>query len=534
MRNSASAIIIVAAAVVFCLAATSGKHAAPADVAAPSGGGKPGVAVTAPGPRADDPPGGPVQFFRARGENCYLVFSNFGLFGGHNFQEDYGFHYDVGTFFPPEKYAGLYSWTDAPSLPTYNNFIDTTTTLPFWLELPTGATTLAVEYRAKWEIEPDFDGVELEIAAIGEPTNWKNLRATSTVRGSGQIGQPDPSRYYYEGSGNQWKKETADVLSYAGKKVKLRFHFRADMSNREYHHGIYVDEFKVLRDGTTTVYYNGFEDKGTDDWQTDIIRGNEEKDGWGYSQALPAELNFLDNGQLMAGTSTSYVADAFAPDWSGNSVGWTRFVSYSNADTRSPTQPEYRVDQYVYPYADFIIVDGYVKNGKPDTLHNLYLGVRMKLAVRHDPYERDDDERVIYKAARRLVMFYDEGQLDQPVVGLLYLDPDDDPPASVNFANVVDQWTEDATSYTFMSNGEHDYTGTPSPVNRWAVVVGQGPYTLAMSRVGRFSFALVGGDDEADLLSNADQARSIYKTLPDKTPIGVTPTSFGKIKAVYR
>jgi hypothetical protein len=533
MRSSVFAILTVAAATLFGLGASTGKHAAaPGDVSAPSGG-KPGAAVSTPGPLLVDPPGGPVQFFRARGENCYLVFSNFGLFGGHNFEEDFGFHYDVGTYFAPERYAGLYSWTEAPASASYSNFVDTTTTLPYWLQLPS-ATTLSVEYRAKWDIEPDFDGVELEIAVVGEPTNWKNLRPTSAVLGSGQIGQPDATRHYYEGAVSQWSKETADLTSYAGKQVKLRFHFRSDMSNREYYHGIYVDELKILADGTTEVYYNGFENKGTDGWATDVIRGDAEKDAWGFSQALPAELNFLDNGQLMAGASTSYVADPFAPDWTSTSVGWTRFVTYSNAETRTPEQPEYRVDQYVYPYGDFIIVDCYVKNGKAETLTNVYAGVRMNIDVRHNPYERDDDERVTYNGARRLAIFYDDGQLNQPMCGLVYLQAEDDPPASVNFTSVVDEWTLDNTNYTYMSNGEHDYQGTPSPVNRWVVVVGQGPHTLAMSRVCRFSFALVGGDDENDLLSNADQARDAFKTLPDKTPVTVTPTSFGRIKAVYR
>jgi hypothetical protein len=55
-----------------------------------------------------------------------------------------------------------------------------------------------------------------------------------------------------------------------------------------------------------------------------------------------------------------------------------------------------------------------------------------------------------------------------------------------------------------------------------------------MSEVFRFTFAIVGGDDEDDLLKNADEARNKYKALPDKTPINVAPTSFGKIKALYR
>jgi hypothetical protein len=98
----------------------------------------------------------------------------------------------------------------------------------------------------------------------------------------------------------------------------------------------------------------------------------------------------------------------------------------------------------------------------------------------------------------------------------------------------MDLWTNDSANFTAMSNGNYDYLNTNSPVNRWAVAIGQGPHSLDMSEVFRFTFAIVGGDDEDDLLKNADAARNMYKTLPDKTPINVAPASFGKIKALYR
>jgi len=71
-------------------------------------------------------------------------------------------------------------------------------------------------------------------------------------------------------------------------------------------------------------------------------------------------------------------------------------------------------------------------------------------------------------------------------------------------------------------------------VNRWAVVIGQGPHTLAQSKVFRFSFAIIGGDNQNDILSNSDRAWDIYKTLPDQTPVHVAPASFGEIKAIFR
>jgi len=196
--------------------------------------------------------------------------------------------------------------------------------------------------------------------------------------------------------------------------------------------------------------------------------------------------------------------------------------------------PEFRVDQYMYAYRDYIIVDCYVKNGKPETQGNIYAGIRMNVDIRHNELERDDDERVTYKGAKRLAAFFDDGQLDEPMCGVLYLDSDNEAPASVNFTTNMDEWTNDNANYTAMSNGQYDYLNVTSPVDRWAVVVGQGPHSLNMSEVVRFTFAVVGGDDEDDLLKNADEARNTYRTLPDKTPINVAPSSIGKIKALYR
>lgn len=526
--------LISVAAALACVAASdfAAKPAADADV--PGGAGPGAAAVPWQAGRDDEPPGGLVQFFRATGENCYLVFSNFGVLGCYALQADHGFHYNVGVYYPPEKHAGLYSWTDAPTLANYNNFVDTTTAIPIWLKLPGDATSISVEYWAKWDIEDDFDGVELEIAKKSEPTNWKNLRPTSTVRGSGQIGQPDSSRYYYEGTTLVWKLEKVDISSYKGSEVQLRFHFRDDMSNREYHHGIYVDDFRVLRDGGPALYSNGFEHPGTDDWDSDVIRGNPVVDKWGYSQALPAEVNFLNNGEFIVGASSAYVADAFEPDWAATSVGWNKLVNFSNAATRSPTMPEFRVDQYMYAYRDYVIVDCYVKNGKPETQGNIFAGVRMNVDIRHNELERDDDERVTYKGAKRLAAFFDDGQLDEPMCGVLYLHPENAAPTSVNFTTKMGQWTDDSANFDAMSNGQYDYLNVNSPVNRWAVVLGQGPHSLNMSEVLRFTYAVVGGDGENDLLKNADEARNTYKSLPDKTPINVAPSSFGKIKALYR
>jgi hypothetical protein len=100
----------------------------------------------------------------------------------------------------------------------------------------------------------------------------------------------------------------------------------------------------------------------------------------------------------------------------------------------------------------------------------------------------------------------------------------------VNYAN----WENDSVNYGLMANGQYDYNGTPSAPYYWAGLLGEGPHTLAMSEVFRYCFAIIGADNEADLDANARRAKIEFGTLPDKTPVNVTPASLGKVKALFK
>ncbi len=533
-RNTVITIVVVILAFT-CLAAGTNKAVSAKRAAAGAGpaAAGPAAVTAAPLPTGGRPTGLTSIFYKALGENCYLVFSDFGLYGGYSYTEDYGFRYNTNVYAPPEKYSGLYSWTDAPSLANYNNYVESTTTLPIWVSIPAGASSVTVQYRAKWRIEENYDGVELEIARVQTPTNWANLHPTSAVLGSGQMGQPDTNRYYYEGSVYSWKLEEADITAYKGSSVAVRFHFRSDSSNLSgRYHGIYIDDFRIIENGTTDLYSYGFEkEMPPDPWDTEVINGDPQIDKWGFSEALPADCDLLSNGELLVGAASSYVSDAFEPDWESQVPGNQSLVKYSNAGTRSSGQPEYRVEQYMYPYTDYVIVDCYVKNGKPEIVNNIYGGLIMDVDIRHDESERADDDRVTYKSADDYAMFYDDGQLDQPVCAIVYLGPNT-PSSSVNFVNTVN-WSSDSVNFGLMTNGQHDYNGTASAPNRWAVVLAKGPYTLSQSEVFRFSFAIVGGDNETDLAANVNDAQHYYSQLPDKTPVNVVPTSLGRVKALF-
>jgi len=522
MKKKTFPVVVTLGAIVVLWAAGAGAKAGP------SAGTS---AVTAPPARASAGPGGLVQWFRSAGENCYLVYSNFGAFGGANYQANYGFHFNVGSYFPPERFEGQFSWTDAPSLANYDNNVESTTTSPY-IVLPASASTITVEYQAKWCIELNYDGVELELSTRADPATWHNLHPTSAVLGSGQLGQPDSTRYYYEGDSVSWKKETVDISAFRGDSVRLRLHFRSDYDNVGCFHGLYLDDVKVWQDGATLLYADGFENSPQTDWETGVLRGAD-VDRWGPCEALLAELNLLTNGQFMAGPSPSYVADAFTPDWIPAEGSYDNLVHYVNASPQPIDIPQMRVEQFLYPYTDFVIVDCYVKNGRPETLGGVYGGVLMDVDIKHAPVERADDDCVQYNSTYDLAYFFDVGQKDAPTCGVMYLGNGANRASSVNFVNLP-QYTADAVNYGLMSDGEHDYNGVPSSPNRWAVAVGKGPFTLNQSEGFRFTFAVVGGNNEADLLANADLARRIYANLEDHTPIRVAPSSLGRIKALYR
>lgn len=500
--------------------------------------------------------GNPKGWYTAEGANCYLVYSDYGIHGGIGFVEDYGFHYNLDVTTDPEHYYGNYSWTDSPSLYDYESYVYTASCTPNPVSLPAGASSIVINYAAKWNIEEDRDGCELvystEVPTDDNPEVWQNLQATSTVLGSGipYTGQPDSSKYYYEnheGYNSEWMPgETADITFLGGQDVYLGFAFKSDQSNPYNHDGIYIDGLEVVADGNVE-YENGFELEDVWDMfrypfdpnHPDDIYGTED---WGRSEAMPADINFLRAGEFVVGNSTAYVADPYEgypdgqPDWTverAYTEGGHHVVVFSNSDTVRMGDPEFEVSAHVYPQEDFVVVDCYVKSLRQGTTPNIYAGVVTWLQIKHDPYETFNDDVVTYDAARDMAIYKDPGGENDPVVGLAYF-PQQPGSSSVNFKKAIGM-SDDAEIYTLLSNGEHDFNGVDSEESYWCVLVGEGPHSLTRCQTFRYTFALIGADNMGNLFDNYEIARGYAEQIiDDHTPVNIQEKSLGVIKSMFR
>jgi|GEM_PF-1354927 len=549
--------IIALAAAVAALAATPGAITSTPAATKPVAKSPASTVVATPGglvlgsPAGDEPKG----WYKAEGANCYLVYSDFGIHGGIGFVEDYGFHYNLDVYTDPEHYYDYYSWTDSPSLYDYEAMVYTATCTPNPISLPAGASSIEIEYAAKWDIEYGYDGCELVYATeMPDDDNkeiWQNLHATSTELGTGQRGQPDTGNWYYSGDSLAWVPgETADITSLEGQDVYLGFVFRSDFENVDgFEDGIYIDGFQVIANGSTVVYENGFEPEDPGDEPWDMFRykyddypyeyGTED---WGYSEAMPADINFLRAGEFVVGNSTAYVADPYEgypsgqPDWTVEReypVGDHHVVVFSNSDTVRMGDPEFEVSAHVYPQEDYVIVDCYVKSLRQGTTSNVYAGVLMWLQILHTPYESFNDDVVTYDSARDMAIYKDPGGESDPVVGLAYF-PQQPGSSSVNFKKTIGM-SDDAEIYTLLSNGEYDFNGVDSEESYWCTLVGEGPHSLTRCQTFRYTFALIGGDDLNNLRYNYDNFAEPYShIIDDQTPVNIQEKSLGAIKSMFR
>ena len=107
----------------------------------------------------------------------------------------------------------------------------------------TDATAPALEFRAWWDIEPHWDHGYVSVSA-DEGASWEILPATSaTTRDPYRIAY-GPS---YTGASGSWRLERADLASFAGRRVLLRFDYVTDDAiNRP---GWCIDDVAVSQTG---------------------------------------------------------------------------------------------------------------------------------------------------------------------------------------------------------------------------------------------------------------------------------------------
>jgi len=148
------------------------------------------------------------------------------------------------TFVSPSS-----SITDSPS---GNYDFNTNKTIaigePIDLSEATGAN---ISYYAKWNIENNWDYVQIEVS-IDNGGNWIPQCGNYTNPGSNNPGQPN-GEPLYDGDQNNWIFEEINLSDYLGENVLVRFHLVSD--DIENDDGFYFDDLKinVIGEGTLGV-----------------------------------------------------------------------------------------------------------------------------------------------------------------------------------------------------------------------------------------------------------------------------------------
>ena len=155
-----------------------------------------------------------------------------------------------------EFYSPSSSITDSPN-GNYSNNISKSITLNNPVDL-TNAVGADMSFWAKWEIEANWDYVQVEVSTDGG-NSWTPQCGKYTNEGvpdqNAANGEP-----LYDGFQTSWVKEEINLSDYLGMSILVRFNIVADQGVRE--DGYYFDDFKinVITGCSNNSYSTVFED----------------------------------------------------------------------------------------------------------------------------------------------------------------------------------------------------------------------------------------------------------------------------------
>ncbi|MDX1461962.1 MAG: M14 family zinc carboxypeptidase [Marinirhabdus sp.] len=129
--------------------------------------------------------------------------------------------------------------TDSPGS-DYSNNANETIALSNAIDL-TDAFGATLNFYAKWEIETDWDYVQVEVSIDGG-SNWEPQCGNFTNPGSSNNGQPT-GEPLYDGLQEDWVLEEIDLSDYLGESILVRFQLVSDGAERR--DGFYFDDLKV-------------------------------------------------------------------------------------------------------------------------------------------------------------------------------------------------------------------------------------------------------------------------------------------------
>lgn len=142
------------------------------------------------------------------------------------------------TFYSPSNCI-----TDSPYDDTYGNNVEKEIELDEAFSFE-GASYAYVNFRAKWEIESDYDYVEF-MASTNDGATWTPLCGNYTVLG---VAPQDVDEPLYEGMQADWVLEEIDLTDYIDED-NVRFKFLLITDGGLQMDGFYFDDFSVLSDG---------------------------------------------------------------------------------------------------------------------------------------------------------------------------------------------------------------------------------------------------------------------------------------------
>ncbi len=138
-------------------------------------------------------------------------------------------------------YSGRLSYTDSPG-GDYANNVSSVYTLKD--PVPLTGTAAELRFRARWDIEPAYDIVYVELTSDGG-TTWIPLNTQHMRHGSGaQGGKQAAGIPGFDRCQREWVEEIADLDPFAGSTVRIRFRMETDPNGQ--YDGIYVDDVRLL------------------------------------------------------------------------------------------------------------------------------------------------------------------------------------------------------------------------------------------------------------------------------------------------
>jgi carboxypeptidase T len=136
------------------------------------------------------------------------------------------------------------SFTDTPTGNYVNNANTTYTYVPT-IDL-SNAVAAKLNFWAKWDIEADYDYVQLQVSTDNGAT-WVGQCGLYTVAGNSANGSVQPNNQpVWEGVQSTWVQEEIQLSDYLGQVIKVRFQLKSDGGTRK--DGFYFDDF--------SIYYN--------------------------------------------------------------------------------------------------------------------------------------------------------------------------------------------------------------------------------------------------------------------------------------